>query len=328
MHAGATLSRPAADALATRRGGRPTRRPTSNTPHGRRLVSTSRARTRRAGGEAGGRAGGARKSKPSRNASSAKPAPPPSPPSLLVALELGPSLLAHLAHPDGGGRHLDKLGVLDVLDRLLERDRRRRREVRLLVGAGGAHVRQLLLAADVDLEVAGALVDADDLVLVHLVARRSEERAPLLRILQAVPRRRPLLVREQVAAIALVKVARPRLVPREGGSHDRQPARRRHELGLDTRHGARRDLVLQRHDALWRDGPHLEHVAVPLAQHRDDGARVLLRELDVDQLKRLAPRPLDFLLNHLWAANHQLEALAPHRLDQHRQVEQPPPVHL
>jgi len=59
----------------------------------------------------------------------------------------------------------------------------------------------------------------------------------------------------------------------------RQPARRRHELGLDTRHGARRDLisssqpltigtqlarlcrgsrrglVLQRHDALWRDGP-------------------------------------------------------------------------
>ena len=89
-----------------------------------------------------------------------------------------------------------------------------------------------------------------DLVLKHLVARRSEERAPLLRILQAVPRRRPLLVREQVAAIApsecpgrgpgsvqevsrvpvaavaLVKVARPRLVPREGGSHDRQPARR------------------------------------------------------------------------------------------------------
>ena len=157
-----------------------------------------------------------------------------------------------------------------------ERGRKGRAALVVSSRAGGAHVRQLLLAADVDLEVSGALVDADDLVLVHLVARcgeiwgnagrfgemrgdlvlkhlvarRSEERTPLLRILQAVPRRRPLFVREQVAAIAprecpgrgpgsvqevsrvpvaaiaLVKVARPRLVPREGGSHDRQPARR------------------------------------------------------------------------------------------------------
>ena len=76
------------DALATRRGGRPTRRPTSNTPHGRRLVSTSRARTHRAGGQAGRRGGGARKTKPSAQRQRRKTRFPL--PSLLVALELGP----------------------------------------------------------------------------------------------------------------------------------------------------------------------------------------------------------------------------------------------
>ena len=130
-----------------------------------------------------------------------------------------------------------------------------------------------------------------DLVLKHLVARRSEERTPLLRILQAVPRRRPLFVREQVAAIAprecpegevrevsrkcpecqlprsrlskspahglypakvVVMTASPRVayslaisgpLGSSRGRAWRQPARRRHELGLDARHGARRDLI-------------------------------------------------------------------------------------
>ena len=197
-----------------------------------------------------------------------------------------------------------------------ERGRKGRAALVVSSRAGGAHVRQLLLAADVDLEVSGALVDADDLVLVHLVARcgeiwgnagrfgemrgdlvlkhlvarRSEERTPLLRILQAVPRRRPLFVREQVAAIAprecqgevrevsrkcpecqlprsrlskspahglypakvVVMTASPRVAYSLaisgplGSSRGRawcQPARRRHELGLDARHGARRDLI-------------------------------------------------------------------------------------
>ena len=55
-----------------------------------------------------------------------------------------------------------------------ERGRKGRAALVVSSRAGGAHVRQLLLAADVDLEVAGALVDADDLVLVHLVARCGE----------------------------------------------------------------------------------------------------------------------------------------------------------
>jgi len=58
-------------------------------------------------------------------------------------------------------------------------------------------------------------------------------------------------------------------------------------------------LVLHCDDPLGRDGTHLEHVALALAQHVDDGAGVLLGQLHVDQLERLAPLAADLLLKHL-----------------------------
>src|SRR6185295_11990646 len=55
-----------------------------------------------------------------------------------------------LAEADALGRELDQLVVLDVLERVLEREVARRRDRELAVRGGRAHVRELLLAADVD----------------------------------------------------------------------------------------------------------------------------------------------------------------------------------
>src|SRR6266511_3719897 len=73
-------------------------------------------------------------------------------PLLPIALLLVPGVLVEglLAQPDRLRRHLDELVLGDPLERLLERDLPRRRQDDVLVPAGGADVRELLLLADVD----------------------------------------------------------------------------------------------------------------------------------------------------------------------------------
>src|SRR5436309_12065283 len=60
-----------------------------------------------------------------------------------------------LAQADALRRHLDALVVADQLERLLERERPRRNEAHRLVGARGAHVRELLLLRRVHVEILG-----------------------------------------------------------------------------------------------------------------------------------------------------------------------------
>ena len=50
--------------------------------------------------------------------------------------------------------------------------------------------------------------------------------------------------------------------------------------------------------------------------------------LDINRLVRFAPLAVHLHLHHLRRSHHQLEALAPHVLDEHRQVQQPAPVDL
>merc|ERR1711920_828225 len=100
------------------------------------------------------------------------------------------------------------------------------------------------------------------------------------------------------------------------------PAYRRHQPCLNAGHCARRNLILHRNDALRSNRAHLFHHPLAHAEHVDDSTRVLLGQLHVDKFKRLAPLPVDLLLEHLWASDHHLEALTAHRLDEDGQMEQ------
>ena len=94
-----------------------------------------------------------------------------------------------LAQPDRLGRHLDALVLAQELERLVEREDLRGHEPLEHVGRGRAHVRQVLLAHGVDVEVLRAAVLADDHALVELVAGGDEQRAALLQRGQREPGR-------------------------------------------------------------------------------------------------------------------------------------------
>ena len=62
-------------------------------------------------------------------------------------------------------------------------------------------------------------------------------------------------------------------------------------------------------------------------QLRDD-ADVLLGDVDRDALDRLVPLAVDLLRQHLRLADRELEALAAHQLDEHRELELAAALHL
>src|SRR5512140_521166 len=103
-------------------------------------------------------------------------------PLLPIPLELVPRRLVQhlLPEPDGLRRHLDELVLRDPLERLLERHVPRRRQDDVLVPPRRPDVRELLLLADVELEVVLVAVLAHDHPRVNAVARLDEEGPTLL----------------------------------------------------------------------------------------------------------------------------------------------------
>src|SRR5690606_21001823 len=82
-----------------------------------------------------------------------------------------------LAHPHHVGADLDALVGGAELERALQVEHQRPRQGLQHVAGGAAHVGQLLLAGDIDVEVLRARVDADDHALVGVRARLDEEGA-------------------------------------------------------------------------------------------------------------------------------------------------------
>ena len=72
----------------------------------------------------------------------------------------------------------------------------------------------------------------------------------------------------------------------------------------------------------------LLHPAPAGGQRLDHGARVGLGDVDGQPLHRLAGHAVDLAGDHLRLAHCQLEALAAHQLDQHRQLQLAAALHL
>ena len=90
---------------------------------------------------------------------------------------------------------------------------------------------------------------------------------------------------------------------------------------------ARRHQELEPHPA----GPVVDHVLDPaLAQreHLGDDAEELLGHVDRQSLDRLVHDAVDLANDHLRLADRELEALAPHRLDEHGELELAAALHL
>ena len=99
------------------------------------------------------------------------------------------------------------------------------------------------------------------------------------------------------------------------------------ELGAKADQPARGDQVLEP-DPAGRVVDHLLHPPLAQGEHLGDDADVLLGNVDRQPLDRLAELAVDLAGQHLRLAGGQLEALAPHHLEQHDELQLAAPLHL
>ena len=99
------------------------------------------------------------------------------------------------------------------------------------------------------------------------------------------------------------------------------------ELGAEADQGAGRDQVVEP-DPAGAVVDHLIDAALAQRQHLGDHADVFLGDVDRQALDRLAELAVDLAGQHLGLAGGQLEALAPHQLQQHDQLQLAAPLHL
>mmetsp|Transcript_21991 Transcript_21991/g.67671 ORF Transcript_21991/g.67671 Transcript_21991/m.67671 type:complete len:300 (+) Transcript_21991:158-1057(+) len=228
-----------------------------------------------------------------------------------------------LRHANGGGCHLDDLVLADVFDGIVEGEFERGRETFDDAFVGGAHVGKLLLLADVDAEVAGALVDADDHVFVDGGLGAGEELAAVLGAEEAVGGGFAGLEGEERALFGGAEVAGEGFVVVEVGVDDGEAARGREQVGAEADGAARGNEILDVGVVAGLGAAHVLHFALALVQEVDDGGRVLLGNLDLDHVEGLGLDAVDGLDDDFWGADLELEALAAHGLDEDREVQGP-----
>ena len=73
---------------------------------------------------------------------------------------------------------------------------------------------------------------------------------------------------------------------------------------------------------------HVLHAALAQGEHLRDHAEEVLRHVDREPLDRLVQLAVDLARDHLRLADRQLEALAPHRLDEHGELQLAAALHL
>src|SRR5690606_27649618 len=110
------------------------------------------------------------------------------------------------------------------------------------------------------------------------------------------------------------RIALEDVVEEPGAGRDRQVLR------AEADQPARRNAVLEAHAAAAvRD--HVHELAASLREPAHDRALMLLVEIARDELPRLVNLAVDAALDRRGTRHRELVALAPHRLDQHRQMQ-------
>ena len=198
-----------------------------------------------------------------------------------------------------------------------------------LVGGGRAHVGLLLLLRHVDVQVVGAGVLADDHPLVDLGPRADEDLAPLLQVVDRVRGGPAHPVGDERARGAHRDRPVPRFPRREQVVHDPGASGVGEELRPEPDQPARRQVKLQAH-APAAVVDHARHRALPRPDQRDDDALVLLGHVDQEVFDRLEDGAVSLARDDLRPRDLQLEPLAPHHLDEDRQLQLAPAddVHL
>src|SRR5439155_4418645 len=126
----------------------------------------------------------------------------------------GPDVAREHALPQSQARGSDfeQLVLADPFERLLERELGGRKQVHALLGGGGAHVGELLLLHDVDVDVLFAGVLAHDHPFVDALAGTQEHLAAVLNVLDRVGGGLPRAVGDQRAGDAVRNLSLPDLV--------------------------------------------------------------------------------------------------------------------
>ena len=104
-------------------------------------------------------------------------------------------------------------------------------------------------------------------------------------------------------------------------------ARLGHELGAEPDEPAGRDAEVDAHPAR-AVVDHLLHAALAQREELGDDAEVVLGNVDREELDRLVALAVDLADDDLRLPDGELEALAPHRLDEHRELELAAALHF
>ena len=213
----------------------------------------------------------------------------------------------------------DVFVLLDVFERLLEREDLRRGDHGLVVRTRSAHVRQLLGFGDVHRDVVLARVLADYLSFVNGVHRRDEEASAVLELVDRVGIGRARLARDDRTVGAHLDLADPRFEVLQTVRHDRLARRGGEHVRPQADDAARGNVELQTHAVAVRG--HVLQRALALGGQLDHRARAFLGTIDRHLLDGFALAAVDLLDDHAGLSHLQLVPFAAHRLDEHREVQ-------
>src|SRR5690606_6865726 len=231
----------------------------------------------------------------------------------------------NLTEPDTLRRYFDVFVRLDIFHRFFKRKLDGWRDAHVVVAARCPHGGELLALHEVNHQVVVADVLAHDLAFIDLHAGVDEEAATILEFINRVGRCLSLFHRHQYTGQTTRNGAFPRLVGFEPVRHYGFAGRSRKHVIAQADDTPCRDVKLEvLHVAL---GLHDEEFALALGNQLDDLARDVGRYVDHQRFYRLALHAVDFLDDNLRLADLKLVTLAAHRLNQYRQVKDPPAVY-
>ena len=219
-----------------------------------------------------------------------------------------------LAQTQALGGDLQDLVVGQELQALLQGENARGHQAQGLVGAGGAHIGQLLFAADVDGDVLHLGTHAHHHALIHGHAGADEQSATVLGGKQAVGHGLAGLVGHQGAGVAPLDLALVGHILLKDGGHDALALGVGQKLVAVAEQAPGGDQELQLHAAAH--GSHGEKLRLAGAQLFHHGAHVVRRHVGDHPLHRLALDPIDLLVEHTGGRDLELIAFPAHGLNE------------